>query len=76
MAGELANQAAWSSLMPGLAFDTNNAIPQFWLNLRDQGQYIGVPVTDELQETDGTTSMAFSSGAVVIWVPNEGCKLV
>jgi hypothetical protein len=76
MAGEQANQAAWSSLVSGLVFDTDNAIPQFWLTLRDQGQYIGLPVCDELHEADGTTSMAFSSGAVVVWVPNEGCKLL
>lgn len=73
--GDLANQAAWASYVPGLIFDSANAIPQFWLSLRQQGQYIGVPISDEQQEADGTTSMAFSSGAVVVWVPNEGCKL-
>jgi len=70
-----ADQAAWSSVVQGLVFNPETAICAKWLELKGQGTYIGVPVSGELQEDDGTTRMAFSSGCVIVWTPNVGTSL-
>jgi len=70
-----ANQAAWASVVDGLVFVASHAIPAKWLELKGQGTYIGVPVSDEVREDDGTTRMAFSSGAVIVWEPDVGARL-
>lgn len=70
------NEAAWSSVVTGLVFNPDTAICRFWTELKGQGQYIGVPVSDELDDPDtGGKQMAFSSGAVISWDPNNGSSL-
>jgi uncharacterized protein with LGFP repeats len=70
-----ANQAAWASVMTGLIYNPDTAICKKWLELKSAGSYIGVPVSDEVQEDDGSTRMAFSSGAVIVWAPDQDATL-
>jgi uncharacterized protein with LGFP repeats len=70
-----ANQAAWSSVVSGLIFNPETAICKKWLDLKSEGTYIGVPVSDELKEDDGSTRMAFSSGCVIAWDDVNGATL-
>lgn len=71
------DQAAWSSVIDGLIFNPETAIAQLWLQLRGEGTYIGVPVSDELRDDEtGGVQMAFSSGAVIAWDSSNGARLL
>ena len=73
---DVGNQAAWSSVVDGLIFNASNAIPQKWLELKTFGTFIGVPVSDELDDPDtGGKQMSFSSGAVIKWDATNGATL-
>lgn len=73
--GQAGNQAAWGSVQQGLIFNTDTAIAKYWSDLKSQGQYIGVPISGEVDTGDGGVEMAFSSGAVIRWHPDEGPSL-
>jgi uncharacterized protein with LGFP repeats len=73
---EVGNQAAWSSVVDGLVFNTDTAIAQKWLELKSYGTFIGVPVSDEISDPDtGGVQMAFSSGAVIRWDAATGASV-
>jgi len=73
---DVGNQAAWSSVVDGLVFNPDTAICRKWLELKSYGTYIGVPVSDELDDPDtGGKQMAFSSGAVIAWDPRSGASV-
>jgi uncharacterized protein with LGFP repeats len=73
---DVGNQAAWSAVVDGLIFNADTAICQRWLQEKDAGNYLGVPVSDELNDDDsGGTQMAFSSGVIIKWNQNEGTSL-
>lgn len=70
------NQAAWSSVVQDLVYNEDTAIARYWRDLKSAGQYIGVPVSPEVDPGDGGREMAFSSGAVIRWHPDEGVSLL
>jgi uncharacterized protein with LGFP repeats len=73
---DVGNQAAWSSVIDGLIFNPETAICQRWLEEKASGNYLGVPISDEIADPDGGTQMAFSSGVVIAWDPATGTRLI
>ena len=69
------NQAAWSSVVDGLVYNEQTAIAAYWRDLKSAGQMIGVPVSDEMDDGEGGRVMAFSSGACIVWSPEQGARL-
>jgi uncharacterized protein with LGFP repeats len=58
-------------------FNPDGAIYKYWRSLRDEAdppQYLGVPVTPEI-ETEVGVQQAFASGAVITWNPDTGASL-
>jgi uncharacterized protein with LGFP repeats len=73
---DVGNQAAWSSVVDGLIFNPDTAVAQKWLELKSMGTFIGVPVSDEMQDPDtGGVQMAFSSGAIIKWDVANGSSV-
>jgi uncharacterized protein with LGFP repeats len=73
---DIGNQAAWSSVVSGLIYNSDTAIARYWAELKQAGQFIGVPTSDELPDPDtGGVQMSFSSGAVIAWDPTNGASL-
>jgi hypothetical protein len=75
---DVGNQAIWSSIVSGLVFNPATAIANRWLEEKKAGNPLGAPVSGEIDDPDvpGGKQMAFSSGFVIIWVPNVGTNLV
>jgi len=75
---EVGNQAVWSSIVSGLIWNPDTAICQRWLQEKQNGNPLGAPVSDELDDTDvtGAKQMAFSSGIVIQWIPDVGTRLI
>jgi uncharacterized protein with LGFP repeats len=71
----IGNQAAWSSVVDGLVYNEQTAIAAYWRDLKSAGQYVGVPVSDEMDDGEGGRVMAFSSGAIIRWHPDTGATL-
>jgi uncharacterized protein with LGFP repeats len=70
-------EAAWASIVTDLIYNPEHAIPAYWQQLKDEGTYIGLPVTHEIDDPDtGGKQMAFSSGAVIVWDPANGASLL
>lgn len=71
------NQAAWSAVVTGLTFNPDTAMAQRWMQEKTAGNYLGVPVSDEIADPDVASGvqMAFSSGVVVKWDPANGSSL-
>jgi hypothetical protein len=70
---DVGNAAAWSAVVSGLVWNPATAIAQYWLEQKAAGNYLGIPVSDELQDPDtGGVQMAFSSGATVKWDATNG----
>lgn len=76
MAGSYIDHALWSSAVPDLPFNPDSAIYKYWRALKqaDPPQYIGVPVTPEI-ETEVGVQQGFSSGAVISWSAENGAEL-
>jgi len=73
---DVGNQAAWDAVVSGLVFNPETAMAQKWLELKSQGTFIGVPVSDEIDDPDtGGKQMAFSSGAVIKWDASSGASV-
>jgi uncharacterized protein with LGFP repeats len=66
----------WSSVVPGLDLNPEAAIYRLWRSYRDQGNYLGVPLSPEQQVSDTEVQQPFSSGAVIAWNPVDGARLV
>jgi uncharacterized protein with LGFP repeats len=76
MTGSYIDQELWRSVIEDLPFNPDAGIYKYWRALKsaDPPQYIGVPVTPEI-ETDVGIQQGFSSGAVIGWSPEEGAYL-
>lgn len=73
---DVGNQAAWSSVVQGLIFNPETAVCGRWLDEKSSGNYLGVPVSPELEDPDtGGVQMAFSSGVVIRWDASNGTSL-
>ena len=57
--------------------NTDNAIYRYWRSLKaaDPPQYLGPPISDEIQVGDGVVQRAFASGAVIQWSAETGAEL-
>jgi len=76
MAGSYIDEQLWATVIGPGQFNYDSAIYKYWRSLRqaDPPQYIGVPVTPEIQ-TEVGTQQAFSSGAVINWSSESGAEL-
>lgn len=73
---DVGNQSAWSSVVDGLIFNPATAICGYWLQLKQQGTYIGVPTSGEIADPDtGGVQMSFTSGAVIAWDATNGVSM-
>lgn len=57
-------------------FNYDGAIYKLWRAYREEGQYLGLPVTPETDVGNGEVQQGFSSGCVIAWNPNDGARLV
>jgi len=64
------------SVAGGGDFNYEGAIYRLWRAYRDEGQYLGVPVTPEISVSDTEVQQGFSSGCVIAWNPVDGARLV
>ncbi len=76
MTGSYIDQELWTSVIEDLSFNPEAAIYRYWRALKsaDPPQYIGVPVTPEI-ETEVGVQQGFSSGAVISWSSETGAEL-
>jgi hypothetical protein len=76
MVGSYIDDVVWASAIGDGNFNPESAIYKYWRGLRqaDPPQYLGVPVTPEIQ-TEVGTQQGFSSGAVINWSPETGAEL-
>jgi hypothetical protein len=54
----------------------DGAIYKLWRGYRDEGQYLGVPLSPEIDVGGDEVQQPFSSGAVIAWNPRDGARLV
>lgn len=71
-----AQAAAFSLANKKVAFNPDAAIAKKWLQLKEDGFLIGVPIGPELQLDDGSVAQAFTSGAVLHWRGGAEVELV
>ena len=74
--GSYIDHVLWTAVIPDLPYNPDAAIPRYWRALRqaDPPQYIGCPITPEI-ETEVGVQQGFSSGAVVSWSADTGAEL-
>jgi len=74
--GSYIDDVVWASAIGDGNFNPDGAIYKYWRSLRqaDPPQYLGVPVTPEIQ-TDVGVQQGFSSGAVISWNADTGAEL-
>lgn len=73
---DVGNQAAWQAIVTGLVWNPDTAVCSYWQQLKDEGTYIGLPVSGEVSDPEtGGVQMAFSSGAVIKWDASNGTSL-
>jgi uncharacterized protein with LGFP repeats len=65
----------WSAAGGG-DLNTSGAIYKLWVAYRDEGNYLGVPLSPETPVSDTEVQQPFSSGAVIAWNPVDGARLV
>jgi hypothetical protein len=76
MSGSYIDEQLWATVIGPGQFNYDSAIYKYWRSLRqaDPPQYLGVPVTPEIQ-TEVGTQQGFSSGAVINWSSESGAEL-
>lgn len=76
MAGSYIDDRLWAAIIGEGYFNPDSGIYRFWRSLKsaDPPQYLGVPVTPEIQ-TEVGVQQGFASGAVVSWSPETGAEL-
>lgn len=74
MPGSWIDHELWRAARADLVLYPDAAIYRFWREQRGQGNYLGVPVTPEIQTGVGI-QQAFSSGAVINWSAEGGASL-
>lgn len=74
--GSYIDDQIWGNPQTGVDFNPDTAIYKYWRELRaaDPPQFIGIPVTPEIQ-TEVGIQQGFSSGAVINWSPDTGAEL-
>ena len=65
----------WSAAGGG-DLNPEGAIYKLWRAYRDEGNYLGVPLSPEVPVSDDEVQQPFSSGAVIAWDPVNGARLV
>jgi hypothetical protein len=73
MAGSQIDHVVWGDYWAG----TENGIYRYWRSLlsADPPQYLGPPISDEIQVGAGVVQRAFASGAVLQWSPEGGAEI-
>jgi hypothetical protein len=67
----------WQSVLGAdVQLNPDAAIYKFWRACRDQEQFLGAPITREVDLGDGRIQQAFASGAVVQWSADGGATLI
>jgi hypothetical protein len=66
----------WQSVIPDLPLNPDTAVYRFWRSCRDEEQYLGAPISGEIDLGDGRVQQAFASGAVIEWSAENGARLV
>jgi hypothetical protein len=76
MTGSYIDDVLWATVIGPDHFNPDGAIYKYWRGLRqaDPPQYLGVPVTLEI-ETEVGVQQGFSSGAIISWSPETGAEL-
>lgn len=72
MAGSWIDDQVWATT--GQPCNTEGAVYKFWRQLREDGVYLGLPVTPEI-ETPVGVQQGFSSGRVIVWSAQDGASL-
>jgi hypothetical protein len=74
MSGSQIDHVVWGEYWPGT---TDNGIYAYWRALKsaDPPQYLGPPVSNEIDVGNGTVQRAFASGAVIQWSAEGGAEL-
>lgn len=74
--GSYIDDRLWATVIGESQFNPDGAIYKYWRSLRqaDPAQYLGVPVTPEIQ-TEVGVQQGFSSGAVISWNADTGAEL-
>ena len=79
-----AQAQAYKLANPAVEFSTDSAIARKWLELKQAGTFIGVPIALEL-ELDATvlgggpehqTAQSFTSGVVLVWRGGDQVDLI
>ena len=76
MAGSYIDEHLWATVIGPGHFNYDSAIYKYWRGLKsaDPPQYLGVPVTPEI-DTEVGIQQGFASGAVITWNPDTGAEL-
>jgi hypothetical protein len=73
MAGSMIDHLIWGQYWVG----TENGVYAYWRALKaaDPPQYLGPPISDEIDVGNGHVQRAFASGACIDWSPETGAEL-
>jgi hypothetical protein len=73
MSGSQIDHLVWGQYWAG----TENGIYAYWRALMssDPPQYLGPPISDEVDVGGGAVQRAFASGAVIQWSADGGAEL-
>jgi hypothetical protein len=72
--GSKVDESIWRAFDATIPLNPDSAIYKKWRELRNQGTYLGAPVSGEVQ-TDVGVQQPFVSGAVLNWTPEGGAVL-
>ena len=72
--GSQIDHLIWREFWPGT---TENGVYAYWRSLRaaDPPQYLGPPISDEIEVSEGVYQRCFASGAVIEWSAEGGAHL-
>lgn len=69
------DHVVWAAAGGG-TLNVDGAIYRLWSAYREEGNYLGVPLSPEIPVSDTEVQQPFSSGAVIAWDPVNGARLV
>jgi hypothetical protein len=74
--GSYIDDRLWATIIGDGHFNPESGIYRYWRSLKqaDPPQYLGVPVTLEI-ETEVGVQQGFASGATISWSPENGAEL-
>ncbi len=70
-----AQAAAYQLANKDTPYNPDAAITKKWLELKQQGTFIGVPIGPEMPLDEGGVAQAFTSGAVLVWRSGETVEI-